>query len=81
MAIVSMTKEWKGKVEGLCGNYDGNVKNEYMLSSGGTSTLTDYVNSYKVSPTCPDVTPDATIPTPCQVKLELIFHLYLHISG
>ena len=40
---------------GLCGNYDGNSKNDFTTRSGENVVDTlDFGNSWKVSGTCPD---------------------------
>jgi len=45
----------QGKVCGLCGNYDGNIKNDFTTRSGvKVVDILDFGNSWKVSGSCPD---------------------------
>jgi hypothetical protein len=57
---------WKGKVQGLCGNYDGIVKNEF--GGTGATALFEYLNSMKKSSSCPDLEAEDVSPEPCKVK-------------
>lgn len=48
----------QGKLCGLCGNFDGNIKNDFTTSNEETVVeAIDFVNSWKLSPTCPDAKP------------------------
>lgn len=45
----------QGKVCGLCGNYDGNSKNDFTTRSQETvASPAEFGNSWKVSSSCPD---------------------------
>ncbi|XP_060592838.1 mucin-2-like [Ruditapes philippinarum] len=59
---------WKGKVQGLCGNYDGIVKNEF--GGTGATALFEYLNSMKKSSSCPDLEAEDVSPEPCKGPLE-----------
>lgn len=49
---------FQGKLCGLCGNYDGNIKNDFTTSNKLTVVEElDFGNSWKGSPTCPDAKP------------------------
>lgn len=48
----------QGKLCGLCGNYDGNIKNDFTTSNKETVVEDiDFGNGWKASPTCPDAKP------------------------
>lgn len=55
----SNNKHWvppsQGQVCGLCGNYDGNSKNDFTTRSQETvADVLEFGNSWKVSSTCPN---------------------------
>ncbi|XP_052453243.1 mucin-2-like [Carassius gibelio] len=55
--MIQLHHKLKGKVCGLCGNFDGNANNDFMKHSGEVVTdPEDFGNSWKVKPSCPDVT-------------------------
>ncbi|XP_059391926.1 mucin-2-like [Carassius carassius] len=55
--MIQINNELKGKVCGLCGNFDGNANNDFMKHNGEVVTdPDDFGNSWKVKPSCPDVT-------------------------
>ncbi|KTG25129.1 hypothetical protein cypCar_00036541, partial [Cyprinus carpio] len=55
--MLQLDPKFKGKVCGLCGNFDGNAKNDFMKHNGEVVTdPEDFGNSWKVNPDCPDVT-------------------------
>ncbi|NWY07779.1 MUC2 protein, partial [Nothoprocta ornata] len=64
--FIKLTADYRGKVCGLCGNFDGKSNNDFTTRSGlqETSTL-EFGNSWKQSYTCPDVTEEIL---PCSVK-------------
>ncbi|CAF91619.1 unnamed protein product, partial [Tetraodon nigroviridis] len=48
----------QGKLCGLCGDYDGNIKNDFTTRNKETVVEgIDFGNSWKLSPTCPDTKP------------------------
>ncbi|XP_028285773.1 mucin-5AC-like [Parambassis ranga] len=54
--IIRLNSSFKGKVCGLCGNFDGNVKNDFTTRS--KEPVVDalvFGNSWKVSSICPNV--------------------------
>ncbi|KAF7666857.1 hypothetical protein LDENG_00091260, partial [Lucifuga dentata] len=52
--FIKLNPTFQGKVCGLCGNYDGNSKNDFTTRSQETvADVLDFGNSWKVSPTCP----------------------------
>ncbi|XP_068458542.1 mucin-5B-like [Clinocottus analis] len=52
---IKLKPTFKGKVCGLCGNYDGNIKNDFTTRSKEVVVeALDFGNSWKVSPTCPN---------------------------
>ncbi|TRY87244.1 hypothetical protein DNTS_031751, partial [Danionella cerebrum] len=54
--MLQLHPEFKGKVCGLCGNFDGNGNNDFVKHDGGD--VTDAVlfgNSWRLNPSCPEV--------------------------
>uniref|UniRef100_A0A672TM53 Mucin 2, oligomeric mucus/gel-forming n=1 Tax=Strigops habroptila TaxID=2489341 RepID=A0A672TM53_STRHB len=64
--FIKLTPDYKGKVCGLCGNFDDKSNNDFTTRSGlqDTNALT-FGNSWKQSSMCPDVTEEIK---PCDVK-------------
>ncbi|XP_061236401.1 mucin-2 [Neopsephotus bourkii] len=64
--FIKLTPDYKGKVCGLCGNFDDKSNNDFTTRSGlqDTSAL-KFGNSWKQSSMCPDVTEEIK---PCDVK-------------
>uniref|UniRef100_A0A8C9F1F9 Mucin 2, oligomeric mucus/gel-forming n=1 Tax=Pavo cristatus TaxID=9049 RepID=A0A8C9F1F9_PAVCR len=64
--FIKLTPDYKGKVCGLCGNFDDKSNNDFTSRSGlqETSALT-FGNSWKQSSVCPDVTEEIK---PCDLK-------------
>ncbi|XP_008588542.1 PREDICTED: mucin-5AC-like, partial [Galeopterus variegatus] len=53
--FIRLSPELKGKVCGLCGNFDGNAINDFTTRSQSVvSNALEFGNSWKSSPTCPD---------------------------
>lgn len=47
--VITLPSKYKGLVRGLCGNFDGNKKNDFMLPSGTvTQDLVGFGNSWEV---------------------------------
>ncbi|XP_075422976.1 mucin-5AC-like isoform X1 [Ascaphus truei] len=54
--FIKLSPDFKGKVCGLCGNYDGNANNDFTTRSQSVvENEMEFFNSWKLSPTCPDV--------------------------
>ncbi|XP_070791147.1 LOW QUALITY PROTEIN: mucin-5AC [Pituophis catenifer annectens] len=54
--FIKLRADFKGEVCGLCGNYDGNDINDFTTRSQSVvGDVLEFGNSWKVSPTCPDV--------------------------
>ncbi|XP_052548680.1 mucin-2 isoform X42 [Tympanuchus pallidicinctus] len=64
--FIKLTPDYKGKVCGLCGNFDDKSNNDFTSRSGlqETSAL-EFGNSWKQSSVCPDVTEEIK---PCDLK-------------
>ncbi|XP_075568552.1 mucin-2 [Pelecanus crispus] len=64
--FIKLSPDYKGKVCGLCGNFDDKSNNDFTTRSGlqETSGL-KFGNSWKQSSMCPDVTQEIK---PCEVK-------------
>lgn len=61
--LVHISPEYRGRVCGLCGNFDGNVNNDLMSSNHQLEVDSSHFgNSWKVIPSCADLT---KIPAPC----------------
>ncbi|XP_030058318.1 mucin-5AC [Microcaecilia unicolor] len=53
--FIKLTANFKGKVCGLCGNYDENGNNDFTTRSQSVvGDVLEFGNSWKFSPTCPD---------------------------
>ena len=66
---VTLSPRHSGRVEGLCGDFDGNFNNDFddLLTGQIAATPNDFARLWKTSPSCPD--PD--IPQdfdPCAVR-------------
>ncbi|XP_018416845.1 PREDICTED: mucin-5AC-like [Nanorana parkeri] len=56
--LIKLSPEFKGKVCGLCGNYDGSVSNDFTTRRlSVVVNVQEFGNSWKASPTCPDAQP------------------------
>uniref|UniRef100_A0A673ADI9 von Willebrand factor n=1 Tax=Sphaeramia orbicularis TaxID=375764 RepID=A0A673ADI9_9TELE len=71
--VVHISASYRGRVCGLCGNFDGNVNNDLMSSNNQLEVDSSHFgNSWKVVPSCADVT---QIRAPCSdniVKLVTV---------
>lgn len=51
---VQLTSRWKGRVQGLCGNFDGDAMNDFQSPSTGLETnALLFGNSWKLEEFCP----------------------------
>ncbi|KAJ3593145.1 hypothetical protein NHX12_005481 [Muraenolepis orangiensis] len=58
--FIRLSPTYQGQVCGLCGNFDGNSKNDFTTRSGETVVDTlAFGNSWKVSPSCPNAEPSS----------------------
>ncbi|XP_027716005.1 mucin-5B-like [Vombatus ursinus] len=56
--FIKLDQHYKGKVCGLCGNYDGNSMNDFTTRSlSVVGDVQEFGNSWKSSPSCPDAVP------------------------
>ncbi|XP_061679970.1 von Willebrand factor isoform X2 [Syngnathoides biaculeatus] len=54
--LIHLSAEYKSRVCGLCGNFDGNVNNDLVSSNNQLEVDSlHFGNSWKVAPSCPDV--------------------------
>lgn len=61
--LVHISASYRGRLCGLCGNFDGNVNNDMMSSNNQLEVDSSHFgNSWKVVPSCADVT---QVPAPC----------------
>ncbi|XP_027498053.1 mucin-2, partial [Corapipo altera] len=64
--FIKLSPDYKGKVCGLCGNFDDKSNNDFVTRSGLQETnALKFGNSWKQSPMCPDVTQEIK---PCDLK-------------
>ncbi|KFZ56127.1 Mucin-2, partial [Podiceps cristatus] len=64
--FIKLTPDYKGKVCGLCGNFDDKSNNDFTTRSGVQETnALKFGNSWKQSPVCPDVMEEIK---PCDLK-------------
>ncbi|XP_017664934.1 PREDICTED: mucin-2 [Lepidothrix coronata] len=64
--FIKLSPDYKGKVCGLCGNFDDKSNNDFITRSGLQETnALNFGNSWKQSPMCPDVTQEIK---PCDLK-------------
>ncbi|XP_076823877.1 von Willebrand factor-like isoform X2 [Clavelina lepadiformis] len=67
-AKIHLQPNYTGKVCGLCGNFDGDMNNDFALRGGSVVADPDeFGNDWKISETCPDSVAD---PHPCQENAE-----------
>lgn len=67
---VRLAAHLRGQVGGLCGNFDGDTENDFTTRQGiMESTAELFGNSWKVSPSCPDVA-NQDLRDPCVVSAE-----------
>uniref|UniRef100_A0A8C9YCU5 SCO-spondin n=1 Tax=Sander lucioperca TaxID=283035 RepID=A0A8C9YCU5_SANLU len=65
---VRLEAHLRGRVGGLCGNFDGDTENDFTTRQGIVeSTAELFGNSWKVSPSCPDVA-DQDLRDPCALN-------------
>ena len=68
---VTLSPRHSGRVEGLCGDFDGNYNNDFhdLLTGQIAATPNDFARLWKTSPSCPD----PEVPQdfdPCAVSLR-----------
>ncbi|XP_060080481.1 mucin-2-like [Ylistrum balloti] len=65
--FIFLNSRWKGRVEGLCGNFDGLDNNDFQAQSGITdpTDINAFANSWKKATYCPDVESDRNELIPC----------------
>ncbi|XP_072179240.1 uncharacterized protein [Diadema setosum] len=64
---VSVTPEYKGRLSGLCGNFDGDQENDFTARNGAVEHSSDnFANSWKVSSGCPELYKEDLV-HPCRV--------------
>lgn len=80
--LVHISAAYRGRVCGLCGNFDGNVNNDLMSSNNQLEVDSSHFgNSWKIGPSCADVT---KVPAPCNdniVKLVTVEQSCRVITG
>lgn len=65
---VRLEPHLRGRVGGLCGNFDGDTENDFTTRQGIVESTPElFGNSWKVSPSCPDVS-EQDLRDPCNVS-------------
>ncbi|KAM3961249.1 LOW QUALITY PROTEIN: hemolectin [Aphomia sociella] len=57
---VKLDSLWQGRVKGLCGNYNSDLRDDFQTPSGGgiaESSALIFADSWKLKPTCPKAQP------------------------
>ncbi|XP_059045233.1 hemocytin [Achroia grisella] len=57
---VTLESLWQGRVKGLCGNYNSDLRDDFQTPSGGgiaESSALIFADSWKLKPTCPKAQP------------------------
>lgn len=68
---VRLAAHLRGQVGGLCGNFDGDTENDFTTRQGIVESTPElFGNSWKVSPSCPDVA-NQDLRDPCAVSAVL----------
>uniref|UniRef100_A0A3Q3F4P0 SCO-spondin n=1 Tax=Labrus bergylta TaxID=56723 RepID=A0A3Q3F4P0_9LABR len=68
---VRLAANLRGRVGGLCGNFDGDTENDFTTRQGIVESTPElFGNSWKVSPSCPDVA-NQDLRDPCAVSSVL----------
>ena len=69
---IEVAPHFMGKMEGLCGNYDNSVTNEFMTPQGSTEILeSEFVNSWKLL-SCEGKTENDLGLSPCEVGFVVL---------
>lgn len=65
---IRLAAHLRGRVGGLCGNFDGDTENDFTTRQGIVESTPElFGNSWKLSPSCPDVA-DQDLRDPCAVS-------------
>ncbi|KAI5606502.1 SCO-spondin, partial [Silurus asotus] len=65
---VRLEPHLQGRVGGLCGNFDGDTENDFTTRQGIVESTPElFGNSWKVSPSCPDVS-EQDLRDPCNIN-------------
>lgn len=65
---ISLSDEYKNRVEGLCGNYNGNSVDEFHSEHMVASDATEFGNLYRTIGSCPVEPADPHANEPCYVN-------------
>ncbi|XP_055489392.1 LOW QUALITY PROTEIN: SCO-spondin [Leucoraja erinacea] len=62
---VRLEPRYRGRVSGLCGNFDGDTENDFTARQGMVEATPErFANSWRLSPSCPELSED-DVPQPC----------------
>uniref|UniRef100_A0A8C6Q2W8 VWFD domain-containing protein n=1 Tax=Nothobranchius furzeri TaxID=105023 RepID=A0A8C6Q2W8_NOTFU len=76
--MIKLSSSFNGKVCGLCGNFDGNIKNDFTTNAKEIVVETiEFGNSWKVSSACPNVN---TTQEPCALYPNRVAWASKHCS-
>lgn len=77
---VRLAAHLQGRVGGLCGNFDGDTENDFTTRQGIVESTPElFGNSWKVSPSCPDVA-NQDLRDPCGVSSDTCTFTHSHFQ-
>uniref|UniRef100_A0A3P8V8E3 SCO-spondin n=1 Tax=Cynoglossus semilaevis TaxID=244447 RepID=A0A3P8V8E3_CYNSE len=69
---IRLAAHLRGRVGGLCGNFDGDTENDFTTRQGIVESTPElFGNSWKLSPSCPDVA-DQDLRDPCALNAHRV---------
>ena len=74
---IHLDRRYSGTVDGLCGNYDGNSRNDVdgIISGRPTSTVQEFGNNWKIEESCASINDSIFTGSPCDVSVAIVNNL------